>query len=278
MDAPTAAAPAVAFEHVALAFDDVVVLRDVNFTIADGHMAIVMGPSGGGKSLLLKLILGLIRPDAGVIRIHGARIDTMSERELMAVRDEIGMLFQEGALFDSLTVEENVGFKLRDEHRLAPDVIRARVEEMLAVTGLQEFIDRSPAELSGGQRRRVAVARAMAARPRLLLLDEPTSGLDPITARTVDDGILALRDVEHVTLVLVTHQLEDAFYMAGHEAVTTAGGTTIVAAPHRSAKDVTFLVLNDGVITFEGGIDALLASTDEYISTSLSGWVPPLHA
>ncbi|WP_396623879.1 ABC transporter ATP-binding protein [Luteitalea sp.] len=278
MDAPASAAPAVSFEHVALAFDDVVVLRDVNFTIADGHMAIVMGPSGGGKSLLLKLILGLVRPDSGVIRIHGVRIDTMSERELMVVRDEIGMLFQEGALFDSLTVEENIGFKLKDGGHLAPDVIRARVEEMLAVTGLREFIDRSPAELSGGQRRRVAVARAMAARPHLLLLDEPTSGLDPITARSVDDAILALRDVEHVTLVLVTHQLEDAFYMAGHEAIATPTGAHIVPAPHRSARDVTFLVLNDGVITFEGGIDALLASDDDYTHASLSGWVPPLHA
>jgi phospholipid/cholesterol/gamma-HCH transport system ATP-binding protein len=270
--------PAVVFEHVALAFDETVVMRDVSFSIPEGHMAILMGPSGSGKSLILKMILGLVRPDAGAIHVDGVRIDRLSEPELMAVRDRIGMLFQEGALFDSLTVEENIGFKLREEHRQPPDVIRARVEEMLAVTGLQAFIDRSPAELSGGQRRRVAVARAMAARPRLLLLDEPTSGLDPITAKTVDAGILALRDLEHVTTLLVTHQLEDAFYMAGHEAVSTPDGIVIAPAPHRSAREVTFLVLNDGVITFDGGIDALLASTDPYISMSLSGWVPPLHA
>ncbi|BCS33753.1 hypothetical protein TBR22_A29800 [Luteitalea sp. TBR-22] len=278
MDAPTNETPAVAFEHVALAFDDVEVLRDVSFSIPDGHMAILMGPSGGGKSLILKLILGLVRPDSGVIRIHGVRIDDMPERRLMTVRDDIGMLFQEGALFDSLTVGENVGFKLEDEHRMPAAEIQARVDAMLTATGLREFIDRSPAELSGGQRRRVAVARAMAAQPRLLLLDEPTSGLDPITAKTVDAAILALRDVEHVTMILVTHQLEDAFYLAGHEAVATPGGMAIVAAPHRSAKEVTFLVLDGGVITFDGSIDAILASDDAYISRSLAGWVPPLHA
>jgi len=271
-------APAVAFEHVALAFDDAVVLRDVSFTVTEGHMAILMGPSGCGKSLVLKLMLGLIRPDSGVIRINGERIDELSESRMMAVRDSIGMLFQEGALFDSLTVEQNVGFKLTDEGRMTRQEIRARVEEMLAVTGLSEFIDRTPAELSGGQRRRVAVARAMAARPRILLLDDPTSGLDPITAKTVDAAILALRDLEHVTTILVTHQLEDAFYMASHEMEVTERGTVIVPAPHRSAREVTFLVLNDGMITFEGGIDALLASGDDYISHSLEGWVPALHA
>lgn len=269
--------PAIEFEHVALAFDETVVLRDVSFSIAAGHMAILMGPSGCGKSLVLKMMLGLVRPDSGVILIDGVRIDDLPESQLIAVRDTIGMLFQEGALFDSLTVEANVGFKLV-ERRLPAAEIRARVEAMLAATGLTEFIDRMPAELSGGQRRRVAVARAMAARPRILLLDEPTSGLDPITAKTVDAGILALRDLEHVTTVLVTHQLEDAFYMASHEIEATEHGPVIVPAPHRSAREVTFLVLNDGVITFEGGIDALLASRDPYISQSLMGWVPALHA
>lgn len=278
MDAPTIGAPAVSFEHVALAFDDVVVLRDVSFTIPDGHMTILMGPSGGGKSLVLKLILGLIRPDAGTIRVHGVRVDTLPERELMAVRDDIGMLFQEGALFDSLTVGENVGFKLTEEHRIPAADIRARVAQMLTLTGLQPYIDSTPAELSGGQRRRVALARSMAARPRLLLLDEPTSGLDPITARSVDAGILSLRDLEHVTMILVTHQLEDAFYLAGHEAVPTPDGMRVIPAPHRSAKEVTFLVLDGGVITFDGSIDALMASGDAYISQSLAGWVPPLHA
>lgn len=271
------ATPAIAFEHVALAFDDVVVLRDVSFTVAEGHMAILMGPSGCGKSLVLKMMLGLVRPDAGVIRINGVRVDDLPESQLIDVRDTIGMLFQEGALFDSLTVEENVGFKLA-ERRLPAAEIQSRVDEMLAATALTEFGDRSPAELSGGQRRRVAVARAMAARPRILLLDEPTSGLDPITAKTVDAAILALRDLEHVTTVLVTHQLEDAFYMASHEVEATEHGNVIVPAPHRSAREVTFLVLADGVITFDGDIDTLLASPDPYISQSLTGWVPALHA
>lgn len=270
--------PIIVFERVFLAFGDNVILKDISFELRAGFTKIFLGASGAGKSTILKLILGLLKPQTGKIWVNGVRVDTLSESDMMKVRDDVGMVFQEGALFDSLTVEENIGFKLREEHRQPPDVIRARVEEMLAVTGLQAFIDRSPAELSGGQRRRVAVARAMAARPRLLLLDEPTSGLDPITAKTVDAGILALRDLEHVTTLLVTHQLEDAFYMAGHEAVSTPDGIVIAPAPHRSAREVTFLVLNDGVITFDGGIDALLASTDPYISMSLSGWVPPLHA
>ncbi len=274
----TSDVPAVAFEHVALAFDDDVVMRDVSFCVSEGHMAILMGPSGSGKSLALKMMLGLVRPDEGVIRLWGRRIDDLPESQLMAVRDDIGMLFQEGALFDSLTVNENVGFKLHEQGRLSPAAIRARVGEMLEVTGLSEYGDRSPAELSGGQRRRVAVARAMASRPRLLLLDEPTSGLDPITARSVDAAIIALRDLEHVTTILVTHQLEDAFYMASHEAQQTGEGIEIVAAPHRSAREVTFLVLDDGRISFNGGIDALLACDDAYIHTSLQGWVPELHA
>lgn len=272
------APPAVAFEHVALAFDDDVVLRDVSFTVPSGRMAILMGPSGCGKSVVLKLILGLLRPDAGVIRLDGQRIDDLPEAALMAARDRVGMLFQEGALFDSLTVAENVGFKLAEQRRLTPAAIDARVAEVLGLTGLAEYAERRPAELSGGQRRRVAVARAMAARPQLLLLDEPTSGLDPITARTVATAIIALRDLERVTAILVTHQLEDAFFIAGHEAQRTEHGVVIRPAPHRSASEVTFLVLQRGCISFEGSIDALLASADPYIADSLTGWVPPLHA
>src|SRR5262245_56937861 len=166
----TAAAPmAVVFDRVSLAFDDNVVLRDLSFSLEQGHMAMLLGASGAGKSLVLKLILGLLKPDAGSIFVNGERIDTMGEAQLMRIRDDIGMLFQESALFDSLTVEENVGYKLYEELGLPADQVRTRVQEVLGFVGLNEHMTRMPSELSGGQRRRVAIARAMAARPRLLL-------------------------------------------------------------------------------------------------------------
>ena len=269
--------PVVVFEHVSLAFDDDVVLRDVSFSVPAGHMTIVIGASGAGKSLVLKLILGLLKPDAGIIRVNGERIDTMTEAQMMRVRDDIGMLFQENALFDSLTVADNVGYKLDEETDMPADEVRRRVEEVLGFIGLEEYIDRMPSELSGGQRRRVAIARAMAARPRLLLFDEPTSGLDPITAKTVDAEIIKLRDFQHVTSVLVTHQLQDAFYVATHEALNQNGHVAIVPArTHKS--DATFVMLKDGLVYFEGDADQLRASKDPYLKTYLSGWVPSLVA
>jgi phospholipid/cholesterol/gamma-HCH transport system ATP-binding protein len=271
-------APAVAFEHVSLAFDDVVVLRDVSFTVPQGRMKILIGASGAGKSVILKLILGLLKPDSGVIRIDGNRTDDMSENELMKVRDGMGMLFQESALFDSLTVAENVGYKLYEETRMPLDEVHRRVEEVLGFIGLGEYIDRMPSELSGGQRRRVAIARAMAARPRLLLFDEPTSGLDPITAKTVDAEILKLRDVERVTSILVTHQLQDAFYVATHKATRVDEIFAIAPAVSHESEEVSFLLLRDGRIYLEGHAAELLASDDSYLKTYLSGWVPPLVA
>jgi phospholipid/cholesterol/gamma-HCH transport system ATP-binding protein len=268
--------PAIVFEHVSLAFDDTTVLRDVTFSLPEGDTAILIGPSGSGKSLVLKLTLGLLQPDAGVICVHGRRIDHLSERELIAVRDEIGMLFQESALFDSLTVGENVGFKLADQARLEPDRIRARVEEVLGFIGLRPYIDRLPSELSGGQRRRVAIARAVAARPRVLLFDDPTAGLDPITAKTVDAEIIKLRDLQHVSALVVTHQLQDAFYIATHEAIVTDGGFEIRPRVDAVASRAHVLLLRDGAIWFDGPVAALLESRDPYVRTYLSGWVPAL--
>jgi phospholipid/cholesterol/gamma-HCH transport system ATP-binding protein len=272
------AADAVVFEHVALAFDETVVLRDVSFVVPSGHMTIIIGASGTGKSVVLKLILGLLKPDGGVIRVNGERIDTMSEDQMMRVRDDIGMLFQESALFDSLTVAENVGYKLQEERRLPTADVRRRVDEVLGFVGLEEYGDRLPSELSGGQRRRVAIARAMAASPRLLLFDEPTSGLDPITARTVAAEIIKLRDVHGITSVLVTHQLQDAFYVATHTAVDRNGGYEIVRAAADARRPVTFLMLKDGGIYFQGTAAELRHSTDAYLQTYLTGWVPPLVA
>lgn len=267
---------AVVFDHVSLAFDDNVVLRDISFSVPVGHMTILIGASGVGKSVVLKLILGLLKPDAGVICVNGERIDTMTEPQLMRVRDDIGMLFQESALFDSLTVADNVGYKLYEETDIPADQVRRRVEEVLRFIGLEEYIDRMPSELSGGQRRRVAIARAMAARPRLLLFDEPTSGLDPITAKTVDAEIIKLRDIQHVTSILVTHQLQDAFYIATHQAASQNGQLVIVPAARPEKEEATFIMLKEGMIYFEGYASELRGSPDPYLKEYMSGWVPPL--
>jgi phospholipid/cholesterol/gamma-HCH transport system ATP-binding protein len=262
--------PAVEFDNVSLAFDDNVVLRGISFSVESGRMIVLLGASGTGKSVILKMVLGLLKPDSGIIRVGGKRIDDMTESELMIVRQDIGMLFQEGALFDSLTVAENVGYRLTEERIMSADDIRRRVEEVLGFIGLEEYVDRLPSELSGGQRRRVGVARAMAARPRLLLLDEPTSGLDPITARSVDNEVVKFRDVDRVTSILVTHQLRDAFYIATHQAVRHDGRLAIVAADPEKAHETEFLMLRDGRIDFRGTSAELHAASDPYLKRFLS--------
>jgi phospholipid/cholesterol/gamma-HCH transport system ATP-binding protein len=275
--APTAPA-AVVFDRVSFAFDEAVVLREVSFVVPTGSLTILLGPSGAGKSVILKLILGLLRPDTGQISVNGERIDTMSERDLLRMRADMGMLFQEGALFDSLTVAENVGYRLYEETDMPEDEVRHRVEEVLGFVGLEEYVDRMPSELSGGQRRRVAIARAMAAAPRLLLLDDPTTGLDPITATTVDDQIIKLRDLERVTAIAVTHQIRDAFYIASHEAVRTNGRVTIVPANEAKMRHATFLVLHDGRIGFQGSAGELRTSADPYLREFLFMTLPPWQA
>ena len=262
--------PIVVFDHVSLSFDDAVVLRDVSFTLRRGHTKIILGASGAGKSISLKLILGLLKPDAGRIWVNGQRVDEYSEEQMMKVRADIGMVFQEGALFDSLTVAENVGYKLYEETDLPLDQVRKRVEEVLGFVRLDQFIDRRPSELSGGQRRRVAIARAMAVKPRILLYDEPTTGLDPITATTIDEEIVKLRDFEEVTSILVTHQLRDAFFVATQEAVRRDGKVDFASAGATKLEEAEFMMLKDGLIIFEGTADELRASKDEYIQAFLS--------
>jgi phospholipid/cholesterol/gamma-HCH transport system ATP-binding protein len=264
-------APVVVFDHVALAFDEKVILKDVSFTLISGHTKIFLGASGAGKSTILKIIVGLLRTDGGVVWVNGERVDQMTEHEMMRVRAHLGMVFQEGALFDSLTVRENVGYKLYEETDMPLDVIDARVREVLGFIGLAEYIDRMPSDLSGGQRRRVAIARAMAAKPKILLYDEPTTGLDPITATTVDDEIIKLRDLEKVSSLVVTHQLRDAFYIATHMAEREADGTVrVVPATPGKEREAEFIMLQDGNIVFEGDADALRQSKDPYILTFLS--------
>lgn len=258
-------APALVLDRVSLAFDDNVILRDVSFSVGVGQMKVLLGASGSGKSVLLKLILGLLKPDSGAIWVRGQRIDEMTEEQLLKVRGDIGMLFQESALFDSLTVADNVGYRLYEETDMPPADVRRRVQEVLGFIGLEEYIDRMPSELSGGQRRRVAIGRAFAARPRHLLIDDPTSGLDPITSKSVDNEIIKLRDLENVTSIVVTHQLQDAFYLASHEAVRTNGRLTIAAADARKAEEAEFIMLMDGCVHFEGNYAALRATTDQYL-------------
>ncbi len=262
--------PILVLDRVSLAFDDKVVLKDVSFTVLQGHTKLILGASGSGKSTILKLILGLWQPDGGSIRVNGEHTSAMTEQQLMAVRSDIGMVFQEGALFDSLTVAENVGYKLYEETDMPIEDVRRRIEEILGFIGLAEYIDRMPSELSGGQRRRVAIARAMAFKPGILLYDEATTGLDPITATTVDEEIVKLRDLENVTSVVVTHQLRDAFYIATHEAIRDAAGIGGAPAGEQKADEAEFIMLKDGGVHFEGNAAELRASKDAYIRKFLS--------
>ena len=238
-------------------------------------MRILLGASGAGKSLVLKLILGLLRPDSGTVLVNGQRVDAMPEAELLAIRSDIGMVFQENALFDSLTVAENVGYRLYEETKMPLDQVRARVEEVLAFLGLGDFIDRMPATLSGGQRRRVGIARAMASKPRLMLFDDSTTGLDPVISASVDDEIVKLRDLQQVTSIVVTQQIRDAFYIATHKAVRADGGIRIDDVGEGGPTLAEFMVLHEGRIHFQGTAPELLASADPYLERFLYRTLPP---
>jgi phospholipid/cholesterol/gamma-HCH transport system ATP-binding protein len=263
-------APVVMFDHVQLAFDEKIVLRDVSFTVIKGHTKIILGASGSGKSTALKIIVGLLKADAGVVWVNGQRVDQLGELEMMAVRADLGMIFQEGALFDSLTVRENVGYKLYEETDMPLEEIDKRVEEVLGFIGLSEHIDKMPSELSGGQRRRVAIARAICFRPSIMLYDEATTGLDPITASTVNDEMIKLRDLENVSSIIVTHQLRDAFFVATHEAVRQNSHVEFTQADAQKADEAEFIMLKDGVVCFEGNAKELRAASDPYIRQFLS--------
>jgi phospholipid/cholesterol/gamma-HCH transport system ATP-binding protein len=266
---------AVAFEKVSLAFDDLVVMKDLSFTVPRGSMRVLLGASGSGKSLILKMTLGLLRPDSGTILVNGNRVTDMSELELLKMRAEIGMVFQENALFDSLTVAENVGYRLYEETDMALDAVRARVEEVLAFLGLRDFIDRMPSELSGGQRRRVGIGRAMASKPQLMLFDDSTTGLDPVISATVDDEIVKLRDLEQVTSIVVTQQIRDAMYIATHKTVQANGKLEVVKVEDSEVTDTEFMMMHEGRIVFQGSAAELLASKDPYLQRFLYRTMPP---
>jgi len=268
-------ADAIVFEHVSLAFDDHVVLRDLSFTVPRGSMRILFGESGAGKSLILKLTLGLLCPDSGRITVNGERVDQLSEQELLKLRADTGMVFQENALFDSLTVAQNVAFRLTEDQSLSETQIDERVDEVLGFVGLAEFADRMPSSLSGGQRRRVGIARAMASKPQLLLFDDPITGLDPLIATTIDDEIVKLRDLEDVSVMLVTHQIRDAFYIAEHRAIRRHGTVEVEKVDASQVEGVEFLMLQDGEIKFQGTAEELLAAKDTYLQEYLYKTLPP---
>jgi phospholipid/cholesterol/gamma-HCH transport system ATP-binding protein len=263
------AEPILAFRDVHLAFDRPI-LKGVTFDLAQGTTKIILGGSGSGKTTILRLILGLLKPDGGSISVLGSEVAGMTEDEMRGVRLKVGMVFQEGALFDSLTVAQNVGYRLMEDG-LGDDEVEDRVREMLGFVELDPFYDRMPSELSGGQRRRVAVARALASRPRIILYDEPTTGLDPITATTITDLIVKVRDLDGVTSILVTHQLRDAFNVARTFMLRKNGEFVPSVVDDVSTLEGTeFLMLKEGEVEFEGSAHELQESSDAYIREFLS--------
>ncbi|MFZ0662192.1 MAG: ATP-binding cassette domain-containing protein [Acidobacteriaceae bacterium] len=261
-------APAVRFEHVSIGFDDKQVLEDISFEIKRGDTRILLGPAGVGKSVLLKLANGLLRPDSGRIFVFGFEINAMREQDLYPLRGSIGTVFQEGALFDSLTVRDNVGFRLTEE-RVPEDEINRRVIEALRFVELEQTLDKFPAQLSGGMRRRVAIARAIVSRPELLLYDSPTGGLDPVTSTTIIGLVMKQRDVYKTSSLMITHRLQDAFMLVSHH--FDAGKNQMEPLPDNQTDPKTsFLVLHQRKLVFDGSTYDLVHSNDPFLKEYLS--------
>lgn len=260
-------APVVEFEHVSIGFDGNQVLQDVSFKVARGETRILLGPAGGGKSVLMKLTNGLLMPDSGEIRVFGRTLNEMTEDELFEMRAHVGMVFQESALFDSLNVENNVAYRLHEEH--VPEAeAHERVVEALRFVELSQAIEKYPSELSGGMRRRVSIARAIIAKPELLLYDSPTGGLDPITSTTIIELVVKQRDVSHATALLITHRLQDAFTLATHR--WNPSTSSMERIPDNGLDAGTrFLVLNDGAVVFDGTTLELTQSSDPWLQAYL---------
>jgi phospholipid/cholesterol/gamma-HCH transport system ATP-binding protein len=271
LDSKDSQTPVVEFEDVSIAFDLKPVLKNISFCVERGQTLILLGPAGCGKSVLLKLANGLLAPDSGKIRIFGQEITTMREQDMYKLRAHIGMVFQESALFDSLNVEDNVAYRLHEEH-IADDEVHRRVVEALKFVELEQAINKYPSELSGGMRRRVSIARAIISGPDLILYDSPTGGLDPITSTTIMELIMKQRDVEHTTSLLVTHRLQDAFILATHH---FDAGKGMVDLPkdgpdHGIDPGTKFLMLNEGGVVFHGTTEELIHSDDPWIKEYLS--------
>jgi phospholipid/cholesterol/gamma-HCH transport system ATP-binding protein len=261
----TVSAPAIEFDNVRLGFSEGQILRGVTFSAQERETVILLGETGTGKTLLLKLASGLLRPDSGSVRVLGKDISSVPESELLGIRREIGFVFQEGALFDSLTVGENVAYRLHEDG-VDPDEIEPRVSEVLRFVELAHTFDLLPSDLSGGMRRRVSIARALITRPPIVLYDSPTAGLDPITSQTIISLILRLRDVYGVTALLATHRLQDGFALANfHFDPRSKKVRRGASAAQFHAAPTRFLVLRAGKIYFEGSPDELLKSQDPYL-------------
>jgi phospholipid/cholesterol/gamma-HCH transport system ATP-binding protein len=265
---PDSADPVVVFEDVSITFEIKPVLQNISFTVYRGETRIILGPAGGGKSVLMKLVNGLIRPDSGTIRVFGEDVTRMRETDLFKLRERIGMVFQESALFDSLSVEDNVAYRLHED-RVPEEEAHKRVVEALRFVELENTIAKFPSELSGGMRRRVSIARAIITKPDLILYDSPTGGLDPITSTTIVDLVIKQRDVTHTTSLVITHRLQDAFLLARNRFNEQTG--KIEPIPNGGIDDSTkFLVLNEGKVVFDGTTHELVHTNDPWLKEYLS--------
>ncbi|HEY4741678.1 MAG TPA: ATP-binding cassette domain-containing protein [Candidatus Acidoferrales bacterium] len=271
MSDATAAKPLVIFQDVHLGFDEGEVLRGISFELVDGETKVLLGESGSGKTLILKLAAGLIRADSGKIIVMGQDIEAMTETQLLEFRRQLGFVFQEGALFDSLSVEDNVAFRL-DEENVDQSEIEQRVREALRFVEMEQAIDKFPDELSGGMRRRVSIARALVNKPSIVFYDSPTAGLDPVTSQTIITLIMRLRDTLAVTSIVATHRLQDAFGLANYR--FDAKSDKVVALPKNggssAAHPTNVIVLREGQIYFQDAADTLLKSKDAYLKQFLA--------
>jgi phospholipid/cholesterol/gamma-HCH transport system ATP-binding protein len=260
---------AIIFEDVSIGFEDIPVLEGVSFELKRGETKVILGVAGSGKSTILKLCLGLLKPDSGRIYVLGHDITTMTEEELFDLRNKVGIVFQESALFDSLNVRDNVAFRLMEEH-LPADEVEKRVRESLSFVEMEAAIDKFPAELSGGMRRRVGIARAIITQPEVLLYDSPTGGLDPITSTTIIELIMKQRDVFKTSALMVTHRLQDAFTLATH--YFDAATRHMKASDGRPSQDIrtSFMILREGKAVFEGSAHELGQVQDPYIKEYIS--------
>ena len=260
---------AIIFEDVSIGFEDIPVLEGVSFELKRGETKVILGVAGSGKSTILKLCLGLLKPDSGRIYVLGHDITTMTEEELFDLRNKVGIVFQESALFDSLNVRDNVAFRLMEEH-LPADEVEKRVRESLSFVELEAAIDKFPAELSGGMRRRVGIARAIITQPEVLLYDSPTGGLDPITSTTIIELIMKQRDVFKTSALMVTHRLQDAFILATH--YFDPATKHMKASDGRPSQDIrtSFMILREGKAVFEGSAHELGQVQDPYIKEYIS--------
>jgi phospholipid/cholesterol/gamma-HCH transport system ATP-binding protein len=257
------ASPVVVLRNVFLEFDGPPVLKDITFTVAPAETRILLGPAGVGKSVLLKLIIGLLRPQGGSVELFGEEISRIPEQKLFPVRARAGMVFQEGALFDSLSVRDNVAYQLIQE-RVPDDEIDARVHEELRFVGLEETFDLYPSSLSGGMKRRVAIARALIHQPELLLYDSPTGGLDPVTSNTIIELIVKQRDVRRTPSLLVTHRLQDAFTLCNHR-YDAERGCMVELPAGQVDPNTTFLMLDEGRLIFDGSVHDIVHSQDKFV-------------